>query len=70
MPRPLLPEGLAREKSARIRFTKKEFQLIERFANSQNMTISSLVRKSLNEYAKALKNNGITTRIGTFPDTF
>jgi predicted DNA binding CopG/RHH family protein len=70
MPRPFLPEGLAREKSARIRFTKKEFAAIERFANSQGMTISTLVRTSLKEYVKALKNNGITTRVGTFPDTF
>ena len=70
MSRPLLPEGLAREKSARIRFTYKEFEAIERFANSQGMTISTLVRTSLKEYVKALKNNGITTRVGKFPDTF
>jgi len=70
MPRPLLAEGLAREKSARIRFTKKEFESIERFAHSQGMTISTLVRTSLREYVKALKNNGITTRVGTLPDTF
>lgn len=70
MPRPTLPEGLAREKSARIRFTYKEFEAIERFANSQGMTISTLVRTSLKEYVKALKNNGITTRVGKFPDTF
>jgi hypothetical protein len=69
MPRPLLAEGLAREKSARIRFTKKEFESIERFADSQGMTISTLFRTSLKEYAKGIKNNGKTTRIGTFPDT-
>ena len=70
MPRPFLPEGLAREKSARIRFTKKEFESIEKLANSQNLTISTLFRTALKEYAKTLKNNGKTTRIGTFPDTF
>jgi hypothetical protein len=55
---------------ARIRFTPKEFQAIEKFANSQNMTMSRLFRIALKEYAKTLKNNGITTRVGTFPDTF
>jgi predicted DNA binding CopG/RHH family protein len=70
MPRPLLAEGLAREKSARIRFTKKEFESIERFAHSQGMTISTLVRTSLREYVKALKNIGKTTRVRAFPDTF
>jgi hypothetical protein len=70
MSRPLLPEGLAREKSARIRFTKKEFEAIEKFANSQNLTISTLFRTALKEYAKSLKNNGKTTRVGSFPDTF
>ena len=70
MPRPTLPEGLAKEKSARIRFTYKEFEAIERFARSQGMTISTLVRTSLKEYANGRKNNGITTRVGKFPDTF
>lgn len=70
MPRPFLPEGLVKDKMARIRFTPKEFQAIEKFANSQNMTMSRLFRTALKEYAKTLKNNGITTRVGTFPDTF
>jgi hypothetical protein len=70
MSRPFLPEGLAREKSARIRFTKKEFEAIEKFANSQNLTISNLFRTALKEYAKSLKNNGKTMRVGSFPDTF
>jgi hypothetical protein len=70
MPRPFLPEGLVKDKMARIRFTPKEFQAIEKFANSQNMTMSRLFRTALKEYAKTLKNNGITTRVGTLPDTF
>lgn len=70
MSRPLLPEGLAKDKRLNIRLSEKEYQAIERFANSQNLTISTLFRTALKEYAKALKNNGKTTRIGVFPDTF
>lgn len=70
MSRPFLPEGLVKDKMARIRFTPKEFEAIEKFANSQNMTMSRLFRTALKEYAKTLKNNGKTTRIGVLPDTF
>lgn len=70
MSRPFLPEGLAKDKRLNVRLSEKELQAIEKFANSQNMTISTLFRTALKEYAKTLKNNGKLTRIAVFPDTF
>ena len=70
MSRPFLPEGLARDKRLNIRLSEKEYQAIANFANSQNLTISTLFRTALKEYAKTLKNNGKTTRVGNLPDTF
>jgi predicted DNA binding CopG/RHH family protein len=70
MPRPFLPEGLVKEKKLEVRLSETELKAIRRFADSQGMTISTLFRTSLKEYAKGIKNNGKTTRIGTFPDTF
>jgi predicted DNA binding CopG/RHH family protein len=70
MPRPFLPEGLVKEKKLEVRLSEIELKAIRNFADSQGMTISTLFRTALKEYAKALKNNGKTTRIGTFPDTF
>jgi predicted DNA binding CopG/RHH family protein len=71
MSRPFLPEGLAKDKRLNIRLSEKELQAVERFAKSKQMTISTLFRTALKEYAKALKNNEKTTRnVGSFPDTF
>lgn len=70
MSRPFLPVGLVKDKKINIRLSEKEHKAIEKFAHSQNLTISTLFRIALKEYAKTLKNNGKTTIIGTFPDTF
>ena len=58
MARPYLPEGLAKEKIARIRFTKDEFEAIEKLAIKQKISISTLFRIALKQYAQNIKNNG------------
>jgi predicted DNA binding CopG/RHH family protein len=70
MSRPFLPEGLLKDKRLNIKLSATELQAVKRFAESKQMTISTLFRTALKEYAKTLKNNGKTTMIGTFPDTF
>ena len=70
MPRPYLPEGKAKDKKFQIRVSETELNAIEKFADSQNVSISTLFRTALKEYAKNMKNIGKTTRIGVFPDTF
>jgi hypothetical protein len=70
MPRPYLPEGKAKDKKFQIRVTETELNAIEKLADSQNVSISTLFRIALKEYAKNMKNIGKTTRIGVFPDTF
>jgi hypothetical protein len=70
MPRPYLPEGKAKDKKFQIRVSETELNAIEKLANSQNVSISTLFRIALKEYAKNMKNIGKTTKIGAFPDTF
>ena len=70
MPRPYLPEGKAKDKKFQIRVTETELNAIEKLADSQNVSISTLFRIALKEYAKNMKNIGKTTKIGAFPDTF
>lgn len=50
MARPFLPNELVKEKNARIRFTKDEFVALEKFAISQGVTFSTLVRTALKFY--------------------
>ncbi len=70
MPRPYLPEGKAKDKKFQIRVSETELNAIEKFADSQNVSISTLFRTALKEYAKNMKNTGKTTKIEAFPDTF
>ena len=70
MPRPYLPEGKAKDKKFQIRVSETELNALERFANTQNVSISTLFRTAIKEYAKNIKNNGKTTRVGVFPDIF
>ena len=70
MPRPYLPEGKAKDKKFQIRVSEIELNAIEKLADSQNVSVSTLFRTALKEYAKNMKNIGKTTRIGVFPDTF
>jgi hypothetical protein len=70
MPRPYLPEGKAKDKKFQIRVSETELNAIEKLADSQNVSISTLFRIALKEYAKNMKNIGKTTKIGEFPDTF
>lgn len=70
MPRPYLPEGIAKDKKFQIRVSEIELNAIEKLADSQNVSVSTLFRTALKEYAKNMTNIGKTTRIGVFPDTF
>jgi hypothetical protein len=70
MPRPLLPEGLSKEKKLEVRFSVNELNIIRSIANSQNITVSRLFRIALKQYIQGLTNKGKTTRIGELPDTF
>ncbi len=70
MPRPYLPEGKAKDKKFAIRVNETELKAIEKLADSQNVSVSTLFRTALKEYAKNIKNIGKTTKIGAFPDTF
>jgi len=70
MPRPYLPDGKAKDKKFQIRVSEIELNAIEKLANSQNVSVSTLFRTALKEYAKNMKNIGKTTRVGSFPDTF
>lgn len=45
--RPKLPEGAARDKSVRIRFTSKELGKLEEAARIADMTVSEFVREWL-----------------------
>jgi predicted HicB family RNase H-like nuclease len=55
MPRPYLPEGKAKDKKFQIRVSETELNAIEKLANSQNVSISTLFRIALKEYAKNMK---------------
>jgi len=70
MPRPYLPDGKAKDKKFQIRVSEIELNAIEKLANSQNVSVSTLFRTALKEYAKNMKNIGKTTRVRAFPDTF
>jgi len=69
MPRPLLPEGLSKQKKLEVRFSETELNAIRNIANAQNMTVSTLFRLALKQYAQGLIK-GKTTRVGELPDTF
>jgi hypothetical protein len=66
MARPFLPNELVKEKNARIRFTKNEFEFLEKFAINQGVTFSTLVRTALKFYISA--NNPLKKRRMGFQD--
>jgi predicted DNA binding CopG/RHH family protein len=70
MSRPILPDGLSKEKKLEVRLSLTELNAIRNIANSQNITVSKLFRIALKQYAQGLINKGRTTRIGELPDTF
>jgi predicted DNA binding CopG/RHH family protein len=69
MPRPFLPEGVSKQKKLEVRMSVTEMNEIKEFATSQNITVSTLFRRALKQYARWLRE-GKTTKIGEFPDTF
>jgi predicted DNA binding CopG/RHH family protein len=70
MSRPPLAQGLVKEKKIEVRLSESEMNAIRNIANAQGLTISTLFRIALKQYAQGLINKGRTTRIGELPDTF
>lgn len=68
MGRPFLPNELVKEKNARIRFTKDEFEALEKFAINQGVTFSTLVRTALKFYISQLANKKLNKRRMGFQD--
>jgi hypothetical protein len=56
MPRPNLPKGIAKDKVYQIRVSEQELKAIERIANSENITVATLFRRALKEWAINRKN--------------
>jgi len=69
MSRPPLAQGLVKEKKIEVRLSQVEINAIRNIANAQGLTISTLFRIALRQYAQGLIK-GKTTRIGELPDTF
>lgn len=69
MSRPPLAQGLVKEKKIEVRLSQVEINAIRNIANAQGLTISTLFRIALRQYAQGLIK-GNTTRIGELPDTF
>lgn len=57
MPRPHLPKGIAKTKVYQIRLSEEELNAIEKIANSENITVASLFRKALREWAINKRKN-------------
>jgi hypothetical protein len=57
MPRPHLPKGIAKTKVYQIRLSEKELNAIERIANNENITVATLFRRALKEWAINKRDN-------------
>jgi hypothetical protein len=52
MPKPPLPPEMFKGKRVEVRWTEKEFQALVNMANNSGMTVSELIRKCVQEWAR------------------
>jgi len=67
--RPYKLNGSLKDKTYQLRVSEKEYEALIGLASDLGITLSSLIRRSLKEYAIRLQSENKKLRI-TFPDTF
>lgn len=53
MPRPALPKNLFRSKQVVVRYNEKEYLALANLAQANGITISQLIRKCVQEWARS-----------------
>ena len=67
--KPYRLNGTLKDKIYQLRITEKEYEALQGLAKDLGINVSSLIRRSLKEYAIKLTSENKKPRV-SFPDTF